>query len=65
MTFMISPYYDITLEYNIITNITQNNTGMYTKDSSQPTFRIPNNDLDVRFEQAYQNQENGILQTRK
>ena len=35
-----------------ITNVIQNNTGMYTKESSQQTFRIPNNNLDVRFELA-------------
>ena len=48
-----------------ITNVTQNNTGMYTKESSHRTFRIPNNNLDVRFEWAYQNHNNEIVQTRK
>ena len=33
--------------------ITQNNTYMYTKVSSQQTFEIPNNNLDVRFDEAY------------
>ena len=32
-----------------ITNVTQNNTGMYTKENSQGTFKIPNNNLDIRF----------------
>ena len=48
-----------------ITNVNQNYTGMYTKESSQQTFRIPNNNLDVRFEQAYQNHNNAVVQTRK
>ena len=48
-----------------ITNVIQNNTGMYTKESSQQTFRIPNNNLDIRFEQAYQNHNNEIVQPRK
>ena len=29
---------------------------MYTKESSQQTFKIPSNNLDVRFEWAYQPQ---------
>ena len=41
------------------------NTGMYTKESSQQTFKIPNNNLDVRFKWAYQNHNNEIVQTRK
>ena len=48
-----------------ITNVTQNNTGMYTKESSHRNFRIPNNNSDVRFERAYQNHNNEIVQTRK
>ena len=44
-----------------ITNVTQNNTGMYTKESSQQTFKIPNNNFDVRFEKAYQNHNNELL----
>ena len=48
-----------------ITKITQNNTGMYTKESSQQTFKISNNNLDVRFEKAHQNHNNEILWTRK
>ena len=35
---------------------------MYTKESSQQTFKIPNNNnFDVRFEKAYQNHNNEIL----
>ena len=48
-----------------ITDVTQNKTGMYTKESSQQTFRIPNMHLDVKFERAYHNHNNEILQTRK
>ena len=33
-----------------ITKITQNNTGMYTKESMQHTFKIPNKSLNVTFE---------------
>ena len=40
-----------------ITKVTQNNTGMYTKETSQQTFKIPNNNFDVRFEKAYRNQQ--------
>ena len=49
-----------------IINITQSNTGMYTKESSQRTFKIhvPDNNLDVRFEKAYQNHYNEIVQNR-
>ena len=36
-----------------ITKVTQNNIGMYTKGSSQQTFEIPNNNLEVKFEKAY------------
>ena len=36
-----------------ITKVTQNNTGMYTQGSSQQTFEILNNNLDVKFEKAY------------
>ena len=46
--------YDITQD---ITKVTHNNTGMYTKGSSQQTFEIPNNNLDVKFEKAYQKRE--------
>ena len=48
-----------------ITNVTQNNTGMYAKKSSQETFKIPNNNFDVRFEKSYRNYNNEILWTRK
>ena len=48
-----------------ITKVTQNNTGLYTKESSQQTFEKPNNNLDVKFEKAYQNHNNEILRTRK
>ena len=47
------------------TKVTQNNTGMYNKESPQQTLKIPNNNFDVRFEKAYQNNNNEILQTRK
>ena len=50
---------------SLITNVTQNNTGIHTKESSQQTFKIPNNNLDVRFEQAYQHHNNETVQTRK
>ena len=43
-----------------ITKVTQNNTGMYTQGSSQQTFEISNNNLDVKFEKAYQNHNNEI-----
>ena len=49
----------------MITKVTQNNTGMYTQESSQQTFEIPNNNFDIKFEKAYQNHNNKILQTRK
>ena len=46
------------------TKVTQNNTGMCTKESSQQTFKIPNNNnFDVRFEKAYQNHNNELLLT--
>ena len=48
-----------------LTKVTQNNTGMYTKGSSQQIFEIPNNNQDVKFEKAYQNHNNEILWTRK
>ena len=48
-----------------ITKVTQNNTGMYTQGSSQQTFEIPNDNLDVKLEKAYQNHNNEILRTRK
>ena len=36
-----------------VTKVTQNNTSMYTKESSQQTFKIPNNNnFGVRFEKA-------------
>ena len=37
---------------------------MYTKEGSQQTFKIPNNNLDVRFEQAYTNHNNKIEDTK-
>ena len=48
-----------------ITKVTQNNTGMYTQGSSQQTFEIPNDNLDVKFERVNQNHNNEILRTRK
>ena len=48
--------------FDAIMKVTQNNTGMYTKESSQQTFRIPNNNLDARFEQHHNIE---IVQTRK
>ena len=50
---------------SIITKVTQNNTGMYTHGSYQQTFETPNNNLDVKFDKAYQNHNNEILRTRK
>ena len=38
---------------------------MYTKENSQQTFKIPNNNLDVRFEWAHKNHNTEIVQTRK
>ena len=38
---------------DVITKVTQNNTGMYTVESEKQTFKIPYNNFDVRFEQAY------------
>ena len=47
-----------------ITKVIQNNTGIYTKESSQQTFKIPtNSNFDVRFEKAYRNHNNEILNT--
>ena len=48
-----------------ITKVTLNNTGMYTNGSSQQTFKIRNNDLDVGFVKAYHSHYNEIVQTRK
>ena len=53
----------INFAHSSITKVTQNNTGMYTKGSSQQTFGIPNNNLDVKFEKAYQNHNNETVQT--
>ena len=39
---------------SLITKVTQNNTGIYTKGISQQTFEIPNNNLDVKFERLTQ-----------
>ena len=49
---------DTILIPNQTTKVTQNNTDMCIKESSQQTFIIPNNNLDVRFEQAYQKHNN-------
>ena len=38
---------------------------MYTDENSQQTFKIANNNLDVRFEMAQQNHNNEIPQTRR
>ena len=38
---------------------------MYTQGGSQQTFEIPNNNFDVKFEKAYQNHNNKIVQTNK
>ena len=47
-----------------ITKVTQNNTGMYSKEASQQTFKIPNNsNFDMRFEKAYLHHNNEILHT--
>ena len=37
---------------------------MYTKESSHETFRMPKNNLDVTFEEAYKNHNNEVLQAR-
>ena len=34
---------------------------MYTRESLQKTFEIPNNNLDVKFEKAHHNHNNEIL----
>ena len=39
--------------------------GMCTKRSSQQTFGIPNNNLDVKIEKAYQDHNNEIRRIRK
>ena len=36
-----------------ITNGTQNNTGMYTKESSQPTFKIYHTTIGTRFDHLF------------
>ena len=36
----------------VITQVTQNNTGMYTMKSIQQTFKITSNNLHVKFEMA-------------
>ena len=36
----------------VITKVTQNYIDMYTRESSQQTFNIRNNNLDVGFERA-------------
>ena len=38
---------------------------MYTQESLQQTFEIPNKNLDIEFEKAYQNHNNEIPWTRK
>ena len=38
---------------------------MYTQESTQQTVEIPNNNLEVKFEKAYQNHNNEIVQARK
>ena len=47
--------------------VTQNNTDMNTNESSQllQTFKIPNSNLDVKFERAYQIHNNEILHVTK
>ena len=47
--------------------IIQNNTGMYTEESQQQTFKIPNNNLDARFQKGLTKpwlSNNKILQAR-
>ena len=48
-----------------MTKVSQNNTDIHTKESSQQTFKIPNYNLDIRFKQAYQKHNSEIVQTRK
>ena len=66
---LLKPLCDQIIKMNLIiaevTKVTQNNTDMYTQGSSQQTFEIPNNNLDVKFQKAYQNHNNEILWTRK
>ena len=64
---MCLPYFNRLhqLLFEIITKVNQNNTGMYTKGTSQHTFEIPKNNLDEKVEKSYQNHINEILQTRK
>ena len=38
-----------------VTEVTQNNTSIYTKESSQNTSEITNNNLDAKFERTHQN----------
>ena len=56
---------DLDLVIGQITRVTQNNKGIYTKGSSQQTFGIPNNNLDVKFEKAYQYHNNEIPRNKK
>ena len=44
-----------------ITKFTQNNTVMCTKESSQQTLKIPNNNYDVGFEKAYRTTTMNII----
>ena len=41
------------------------NVDLYTRASSQHTFGIPENSLNVKFEKAYENHNNEIPRTRK
>ena len=45
--FLQLEWFDLELEYN--NKSPQNNIGMYTDESSQPTLEIPNNNLDIKF----------------
>ena len=38
---------------------------MYTKESPQRTFEMPNNNLDAKLVRAYQNDDNEILRNQK
>ena len=40
------------LVIHLITKVIQNNTDMYIKEHSQQTFKRPNNDVDIAFEEG-------------
>ena len=41
--------------------VTQNNTGMFAKESLQQTFEILNNNLDAKLDKAYSNDDSETI----